>query len=358
MNASVWDTYPETYRAETVRPILRAVGAGESFVIVGLSGSGKSNLMGFLAHRVADSTQFILADCNRLRSGQPDDLLRLIHQTLGQEPAPGDLLFSLETILQSKLADQSSGLCLLLDRFDSLPDEAMPAIASNLRALRDSFKYRLTFGIASRRPVPEDTELNELFYGNTFWLGPLSKDDARWSVNQYAQRRGVEWNETLIEQIIGISWGYPSMLRGVCEAAVSNAPLEEATLRQHSAIMRRVKEFWRDEPGVEAVRLSGLENHPLLSQDKSLVQLNGDKLTANEYQLYTYFQAHPDQVCSHDELMQAVWKEETLVEGLRDDRLAQLIRRLRAKIEADPSNPRLIQTVPGRGYRYSASLYT
>ncbi len=226
MNTSVWDTYPATYRTETVQAILRAVGAGESFVVVGLSGSGKSNLMGFLAHRVEHGPQFILVDCNRLRGGQPEDLLRLIHQALGQEPAPGDLLFSLEDLIASQLTAQPRGLCLLLDRFDSLPDEALPAIASNLRALRDSFKYQLTFGIASRRPVPQDTELNELFYGNTFWLGPLSKDDARWSANQYAQRRGVEWDNALIEQIIDISWGYPSMLRGVCEAAAADAPLD------------------------------------------------------------------------------------------------------------------------------------
>ena len=355
MNASVWDTYPATYRTETVQPILRAVDAGESFVIVGLSGSGKSNLMGFLAHRLEGSPQFILVDCNRLRGGQAEDLLHLIHHSLGAEAASGDLLFSLEDIIASQLADHPQGLCLLLDRFDSLPDEAMPAIASNLRALRDSFKYRLTFGIASRRPIPEDTELNELFYGNTFWLGPLAKDDARWSANQYAQRRGVKWKDTLIDKMINISWGYPSMLRGVCEAAAADAPLDVDTLRNNPAVLRRVKEFWRDEPGEEAVRLSGLADHPLLSEHQPPSPPDASQLTASEYALYSYFQAHAGQVCTHDELIKAVWKEEARIEGVRDDRLAQLVRRLRAKIEVDPANPQLIQTVPGRGYRYSAN---
>jgi len=353
MRTSVWDTYPATYRAETVQPILRAVGAGESFVVVGLSGSGKSNLMGFLAHRVDQGPKFVLVDCNRLRGSQPEDLLHLICQALGEPPVPGDQLFSLEDLIAGQLATQSRGLCLLLDRFDSLPKAAMPAIASNLRALRDSFKYQLTYGIASRRPVPEDTELNELFYGNTFWLGPLSKADARWSTNQYAQRRSVKWNDALIDQIIDISWGYPSMLRGVCEAAAANAPLDTDTLRKHPAVLRRVKEFWRDEPSADAVHLSGLADHPLLTQAQPPAQPDVDKLTANEYRLYTYFQSHLDQVCSHDELIQAVWQEEERVEGVRDDRLAQLVRRLRAKIEADPSHPQLIQTVPGRGYRFT-----
>jgi DNA-binding winged helix-turn-helix (wHTH) protein len=38
-----------------------------------------------------------------------------------------------------------------------------------------------------------------------------------------------------------------------------------------------------------------------------------------------------------------------VITGLRDDSLAQLIRRLRQKIGAG-----CIQTIPGRGYRYTA----
>ncbi len=90
-----------------------------------------------------------------------------------------------------------------------------------------------------------------------------------------------------------------------------------------------------------------------MSQDQPTAQPDVDKLTASEFKLYSYFQAHPDQVCSHDQLMQAVWQEEKQIEGIRDDRLAQLVRRLRAKIETDPSKPQLIQTVPGRGYRFT-----
>jgi ABC-type phosphate/phosphonate transport system ATPase subunit len=48
---SVWDTYPVTYRQNEVQSILAAVRAGECAAVVGLSGAGKSNLMGFLANR-------------------------------------------------------------------------------------------------------------------------------------------------------------------------------------------------------------------------------------------------------------------------------------------------------------------
>jgi two-component system KDP operon response regulator KdpE len=58
-------------------------------------------------------------------------------------------------------------------------------------------------------------------------------------------------------------------------------------------------------------------------------------------------------VCEKDDLIQAVWPEDKIFEqGIRDDSLAQLVRRLRKKIEPDPASPRRIHTIPGRGYRF------
>ena len=48
---SVWDSFPADYRAREVQFILKAVQAGECAAVVGLSGAGKSNLVGFLANR-------------------------------------------------------------------------------------------------------------------------------------------------------------------------------------------------------------------------------------------------------------------------------------------------------------------
>ena len=81
-------------------------------------------------------------------------------------------------------------------------------------------------------------------------------------------------------------------------------------------------------------------------------EIDPASLSAGEYNLWAYFQAHPGQVCSKDDLIRAVWPEEVYTSGIRDDSLAQLVHRLRTKIEPDPANPRRIQTVPGRGYRF------
>ncbi len=58
---------------------------------------------------------------------------------------------------------------------------------------------------------------------------------------------------------------------------------------------------------------------------------------------------HPGQVFSRDQLMDAVWQYAFYTDT---STVTVHIRRLRAKIEADPAQPRHVQTVWGVGYRF------
>jgi DNA-binding response OmpR family regulator len=74
------------------------------------------------------------------------------------------------------------------------------------------------------------------------------------------------------------------------------------------------------------------------------------RLTAKEFDLLWFLACHPRQVFSRDQLMDRVWGyEATLDTGT----VTVHIRRLREKIEDDPSQPRLLQTVWGVGYRFT-----
>jgi DNA-binding response OmpR family regulator len=139
------------------------------------------------------------------------------------------------------------------------------------------------------------------------------------------------------------------LLRGCCEAYASGAALDLETMRAHPAVRRRIDEFWEDAPSSEAVSLSGLAGVLLLARAAAAPRPD---LTAGEHRLLVYLQAHPDAVCEKDDLIRAVWPDEQVSAGLRDDSLAQLVRRLREKVESDPSHPARILTVPGRGYRF------
>ncbi|GAB4497996.1 MAG: hypothetical protein OHK0052_10610 [Anaerolineales bacterium] len=343
---SPWNAYPDDYRAAEVTRLLAAVRAGECAAVLGLSGAGKSNLMGFLAHRApADAPHLCWIDGNRLVDVSAKGLLHLLAESLlPEDAAPPQTWRDLMRALVPRMAAAPHGLCLLIDRFD-----ALGAAASPLRALRDAFKYQLTFIIATRRPPEEHSEIAELFYANSLWLGPLSESNALWSAAQYAARRGVAWDAATLAGLYRVSWGYPSFLRGACEACAQGIPPEDARLFGHSAIQRRLDEFWADAPSAEQLRLSGLAGHPWLTSPQRPIA----DLTAKEQALLTYLQAHAGQICEKQAIIAAVWQEDkAYIEGIRDDSLAQLIRRLRTKIEPDPSNPIYLHTVAGRGYRW------
>jgi len=70
------------------------------------------------------------------------------------------------------------------------------------------------------------------------------------------------------------------------------------------------------------------------------------KLTPREYDLLRLLIAHAGKVLTHKFILREVWGTETDVQYLR-----VYIRTLRQKIEADPEQPKLIQTEQGVGYR-------
>jgi hypothetical protein len=163
-----------------------------------------------------------------------------------------------------------------------------------------------------------------------------------------------------VEWLIELTWGYPAFLRAACEAYASGGAtgvgLDPGELRQHPAVQRRVAEFWADAPGPGDLEQSGLAGHPFLERSPAVQagpRVDNALLTAKEHLLLAYLQAHPGEVCEKDALVRAVWPEDRIfTTGIRDDSLAQLVRRLRKKIEPDPDAPRYLHTVPGRGYRY------
>jgi hypothetical protein len=251
----------------------------------------------------------------------------------------------------------TKGLCFLFDRFELLFRLEQPALYSNLRALRDANKYSLSFVTASRKPLTPDNELSELFYNNTFWLGPLNEEDATWSVKQYSRRKGLKWHKAAIQRLIELTWGYPSFLRGACEAHADGVSLDVETMLKHPAVYRRLAEFWDDLPAKADLESCGLWGHPFLNLEKPFaatqVIFDTSRLTAKEFLLLNYFQLHPEVVCEKDDLIRAVWPEDKVFEqGVRDDSLAQLVRRLRKKIEPDNATPVHVHTVPGRGYLF------
>jgi len=80
------------------------------------------------------------------------------------------------------------------------------------------------------------------------------------------------------------------------------------------------------------------------------VDLNGAEviLTPKEFELLVALAEHPNRVRTRDYLLDRVWGYST---EIRTRTLDMHVRRLREKLEEDPSEPKLIQTVIGVGYK-------
>jgi two-component system, OmpR family, response regulator ResD len=74
------------------------------------------------------------------------------------------------------------------------------------------------------------------------------------------------------------------------------------------------------------------------------------RLTVKEFDLLWFLVSHPRRVFSRDQLMDRVWGYTT---ALDTGTVTVHIRRLREKIESDPSQPQLLETVWGVGYRFT-----
>ena len=75
------------------------------------------------------------------------------------------------------------------------------------------------------------------------------------------------------------------------------------------------------------------------------------ELSPREAAIVQYFAANPNRVIGREELYTEVWKD--ILTDLGTRTVDMHIAKLRAKIEPDGSNPQIIQTVRGAGYRYS-----
>jgi DNA-binding response OmpR family regulator len=78
-----------------------------------------------------------------------------------------------------------------------------------------------------------------------------------------------------------------------------------------------------------------IDNHPI-------------EMTAKEYDLLYFLTTHPNHVFSKEELFEKIWG----LEAVGDNTTVTVhIRKIREKIERDPSHPTMIQTVWGIGYK-------
>jgi len=113
------------------------------------------------------------------------------------------------------------------------------------------------------------------------------------------------------------------------------------------AIIRRATKYSNNDKKEEALVKIGnitidVDNFVVIKNDKII------QLTSKEFEILKLFIQNPNRVFTKVQIYSSVWKEEYYC----DDNVINVhMRRLREKIEDDPSNPQYIKTLWGIGYK-------
>lgn len=114
------------------------------------------------------------------------------------------------------------------------------------------------------------------------------------------------------------------------------------------ALLRRSKDFNQDQNELCSNHIKVLLLEGQVYKNDCLLEL-----TTAEYKLLCLFMQNPNIILSKNQILEKLWDTET--HYVDDNTLSVYIRRLRCKIEDDPSTPKKIVTMRRMGYKWSCS---
>lgn len=118
----------------------------------------------------------------------------------------------------------------------------------------------------------------------------------------------------------------------------------DALYRRVAIAQMRQQNNFREEIRLGDFALN-LRNRALMKKDKMI------ELTQVEFQIMEYFFSNPGEAIQRTDILKHVWGEEYIGE----EKIVDVnIRRIRMKIEDEPSSPKHIVTIWGKGYKWEA----
>lgn len=124
----------------------------------------------------------------------------------------------------------------------------------------------------------------------------------------------------------------------------------ELMLRIEANIRRHRESSARQNPGKAVIAVGDMEIH--FDEYQVLVGGVPAPLTAKEFEIVAYLASSPGKVFSREQIHEHIWHEEG--DAVVGNNITVLVRKIREKIEENPSEPKRLLTVHRVGYKLAA----
>lgn len=408
--------YPADSRYEETEKILSYIKTGNSCQVISLPGVGRSNILRLIAYNSAcrklhlkekaEDFHFVLTGFAEVK-GKPtseaykhifleileslsarklDGEYREVKQIFDSAVSGGDemVIFNgLKKTVDYLCIEKDMNLILLFDRFEDYVPILEPAFFDNLRVLRDRAKYKFSAVLPISRPIEEivGNEMLSSFYefivGNVVYLSLGDEKIMRFRKELLEKNTGKKIDEKTNQKVLDFTGGLGKLWLVCTQIVLEGKSMDY--FQESSRVKAVLTEIWesltpyeqsliRDGKALESPHLVAvglIKNNkfavPLLEsfakqqapENKIDLAEVSDDLTSSEFKLLKFLMDNPSEVLSRDDVVQSVWGDLASTSGVTEQALDQLIFRLRRKIEDNPNSPEHIQTVKGRGFKFT-----
>jgi DNA-binding winged helix-turn-helix (wHTH) protein len=316
------------------------------------------------------------------------------------------LFQALKQALDYLATERMMNVVFLFDRFDEYIPTVTPEFFTNLRSLRDRVKYQFNVVFSLTRPLEDVLEADLLsdFYefvaGHLVYVALCDTPSLLFRLDYLENITKKKLTEEKRNELFMLTGGHGRLMRICAEAALVHTGQEDLKtyLLKQKTVHDALKKVWKALTPSEQHTLSHIPTTgdekttnylihigllqgdtlgiPLLEAffedhieqditperitfDENTQEIKkgdvvlSDGLTSSEYRLLTFLVHNNERILEREEIIQAIWDENKSIAGVTDQALDQLIFRLRKKIEDNPNAPSHLQTVKGRGFKFT-----
>ena len=339
-------TQEKSFREEETRQLFSYIQAGESASIIGMSGTGKSNLFDHVCDPArqaeffeVDSEHFIVLRINFHYA--PDFTDRALYSLILEQIEELDidptiiqeianyhdaLIEARDDVLKVQrlfkrairkiMADSKQKLVFLFDQFDDVYRDADAHFFANLRGLRQAYKYRIVYLTFTRdllpNIIPSDSgreEFYELLSTNLMGLQPYNEADATRLIQRIGKRNEIALSKVTQEQMMQLCGGHAGLLRAVLMtlgrggALPADKETAVSSLLHLSAVQLECEKIWRSLEGREQRLLHQLMGGvPIAKAEQHLVETLQIKGVLKELEMFS------DLFASYAQSRDPVWE--------------------------------------------------